>query len=278
MSKILGRAQDVLNIISCIQELNIPKYNRNNSISSWEVIEDVPNKLKIYLPDSAIEFIDKEKIKITKSPLRLYTLTSIPEYEDEERFIRFPSLKPYKEFEREYAFYIGALLSSYQIDTQEELLEMGKEYDDLLPLLMDYLYLKSTGNEEVFFDKYLFDLKYFSKYYGKIYKKYKDFYEFYNSAETRDLTDSEYKSFIELSECRDEDMEKTTMEDIVKLSALEGVLQLKDKDLSIEEYKKLIEDLMFNKDESRTSILYERGIDSYGYKRLRKEIENYKKA
>ena len=28
------------------------------------------------------------------------------------------------------------------MDTEEELLEIGKEYDEILPLLLDYLYMK----------------------------------------------------------------------------------------------------------------------------------------
>lgn len=278
MSKILGRAYDVLNTVNYIQESGIPRYKWDKNKSSWESIEEVPNKLKIYLPESAIEFIEKEKIEIKKSPLRFYTLTNVPEYEDETRYIRFCSNKPYKEFEREYSFYIGCLLSSYQIDTEEELLEMGKEYDDLLPILFDYLYLKTYGDENRFSLKHIHEIKYFSRVFAKIFQNYNNFCEFYNNAETRSLTDEEYKSFQEVSYDRDEGMEKSTMENIVKLSALDAVLQLKDKDLGPDEYKKLIEDLMINKDESRSSILYEKGIDSYGYKRLRKEIDIIKKA
>ena len=91
MSKILGRAIDVLGTINYIQETDIPKYRRDNNVSSWSIVEDVPNKLKIYLPESAIDFINKEEISIVKSPFRKYTLTSVPTYPDEKRFIRFPS-------------------------------------------------------------------------------------------------------------------------------------------------------------------------------------------
>ena len=67
------------------------------------------------------------------------------------------------------------------------------------------------------------------------------------------------------------------MNQLVELSSLDGTLQIIDKNYSTEEYKELIEELMINSDENRSSILYQRGIESYGYKRLRKEIEKYKK-
>ena len=63
----------------------------------------------------------------------------------------------------------------------------------------------------------------------------------------------------------------------MKLSSLDGMLQIIDKNYSIDEYKKLIEELVKNEDFSRSSILYDRGIESYGYRRLRKEIEKFGK-
>lgn len=277
MSRILGRTYDVLQISNTLKNNSFPIYVRDNRESSWEKIDNIINEIEDYLPNIAIDFINKEKISILKNPLRIYTFTSVPEYKDEKRFIRFPSIKPKKEFEREYAFYLGLLLSSYQIDTEEEILELGKEYDDIIPLLIEYIYLKEEKNENKFSLKYLNELKKYTSHFEKNYKKYKKFYEFSNNSKTHNLDDREYNNFRKLCDDYDEEMERVTLPNIIKLSAFDGVLQIIDKNYTKEEYKKLIEELMINKNESRSSLLYDREIESYGYKRLRKEIDKYKK-
>ena len=146
MSRVLGRVNDVLQAVNYIQNTVFPSYVRDNEPSSWKEIINIPKRLNLYLPDSAIDFINKEEIKIVNNPFRKYTLTSVPEDETEKRYIVFPSKKANKEFEREYAFYLGNLLSHYQIDTEEEFLENGKEFDDVLPILFDYLITKENGN------------------------------------------------------------------------------------------------------------------------------------
>ena len=277
MSRILGRSIDVLQIVTYLQESNIPKYKKDKKDSTWDNIKNVSNEISIYLPNSAIDFLNKGEITIKKSPLRLYTLTSVPDFPDEKRFIKFPSNKPIKEFEREYAFYLGLLLAKCHIDTEEELLELGTEFDDLLPLLLDYLHLKENNKEDQFSIKHLNEIKEFSKYYKKIYDGYNDFYDFTSNAETSSLGDKEYKNFLALCAEKDAEMEKLTLEDIVKLSSLEAALQIIDRNYTKEDFKKLIDVLMSNKDFSRSSVLYENKIDSFGYKRLRKEIDKYKK-
>ncbi len=275
MSRVLGRAMDVLQIVNYLQESELPKFFDDKTPTTWEEVENVKNKLKIYLPDSAIDFINKENIIIKKSPLRRYTLTSVPEYKDEKRFIRFPSNKPIKKFEREYAFYLGLLLSSYQIDTQEELLETGKEYDDILPLILEYLYMKDNHMGREFSLRHLNEIKHFSKYYKKIYMDYNHFYDFTNSSDTSELSEQEYENYLKMASDKDEEMERLTMEDITKLSSLEGTLQIIDRNLNNGQLKRLIHELMINKNENRSFVLYDYGIDSYGYKRLKKEIDHF---
>lgn len=276
MSRILGRSYDVYQLVDYLQNNELVDFKKDKSNSSWNIIENVKNDIKPYLPDIAIDFINEEKIDILRSPLRIYTFTSVPQYSDEKRFIRYPSLKPIKEYEREYAYYLGLLLTSYQIDTEEEFLEIGREYDDILPLLIDYLYLKINNKEEEFSLKYVDEIKHYTRYYKRLYDNYHKFYEFSSNAEVHDLSENEYKNFKELCDDKDEDMERITMQNIKKLSALDGMLQIIDKKLSDKEYKELVKELMLNSDENRSFILYDKGIDSFGYKRLRKEIDKYK--
>lgn len=277
MSRLLGRSNDVLSISDELQ-YDFPKYQKDETIIPWDEIEKTKNDVFEYLPDVAIDFINKEKIDVLKSPFRLYTFTSVPEYKDEKRFIRFPSKNNKKEYLREYAFYLGLLLSSYQTDNEEEYLEIGKEYDDILPLVLDYIYLKHNNIEDRYSLKYLNFLKKYTKSFKKSHKLYEEFYNFSSNAETRELSDSQYNIFMNLSYEKDEEMERIIMQHMIKLSSFDGSLQIIDKNYSKDEIKKLIEALMLNKDESRSSILYERGIESYGYRSLRKEINKYKKA
>ena len=277
MSKILGRVNDVLNVSKELKEADIPKYIKDKSKTTWDNIEKVKNDLSIYLPDIAIDFINQDKIYMYKSPLRIYTFTSIPEYEDERRFIRYPSLTPKKEFEREYSFFLGLLLSSYHMDTQEEIMEIGKEYDDILPLLLDYLYMKQNNKEDKYALKFLNFIDKFLKRYQKSYKKYDEFCDTLFNTDTYEFNDDELEHFENHCKETESEFEEYTMNKLIKLSSLDGMLQIIDKNYDEKEFKKLIEELVINEDFSRTAILYDKGIESYGYKRLRKEIEKYKK-
>ena len=134
MSRIYGKAYEVYNITKDLEETKLPKYKRDNTKSSWDEIETTPEKIEIYLPDRAIDFLTSKKTKIMKTPFLKYTLTQVPEEESEERFIRFPSLSPKEEFKRELMFYMGMLLSSYNRDNPKEEYGIPNEYDDTLPL------------------------------------------------------------------------------------------------------------------------------------------------
>ena len=69
MSRVLGRAMDVLQIVNYLQDSELPKYIKDKSTTTWEAIEQVPNKLKIYLPDSAIDFINKDTEEIVTTEI-----------------------------------------------------------------------------------------------------------------------------------------------------------------------------------------------------------------
>ena len=116
MSRLLGRAYDVLSITNYLKDGKIEKFKRDNKLSTWQDIEDTPKKLSLYLSNKAIDFLNREKIYISKSPLRKNTFISVPEFPYEKRIIRFPSLKPKEEFKREYGYFLGTLLSYYQIE------------------------------------------------------------------------------------------------------------------------------------------------------------------
>ena len=276
MSRIYGKAYEVYNITKDLEETKLPKYKRDNTKSSWDEIETTPEKIEIYLPDRAIDFLTSKKTKIMKTPFLKYTLTQVPEEESEERFIRFPSLSPKEEFKRELMFYMGMLLSSYNRDTPKEEYGIPNEYDDTLPLLLEYLYLKYANKEDEFSIKHLNELKGFQKNYRTFYDDYQDFQNLRREARFANLSQEKYERFQALCIDKENEITSLTKDSIIQLSSLEGalgIIELLDK----EDIKTIIEKLMLNEKNNRSEVLQEYGIESFGYKRLRKEIEQYKK-
>ena len=273
MSREMGKSYEVYQIASELNKTSFPVYRRDNRESSWDEIETTPERLELYLPDVAIDFLTSKKVKLYKTPFRKYTLTQIPENNQEDRFIKFPSLRPKEEFKRELMFYMGMLLSSYHIDDPEDEYIIPGEYDDLLPNILEYLSLKEDKREEFFSIKHLNELKKFNKTYPRIYDDYKDFQELENRARFSSISPEKMENFRQLSIDRAYEMEEETKKSVVQLSSLDGALSLIDITKTPDEFKQLIEELMLNKDNDRAQVLRKRKIDSYGYKRLRKEID-----
>ena len=109
--------------------------------------------------------------------------------------------------------------------------------------------------------------------YPRIYDDYKDFQELENRARFSSISPEKMENFRQLSIDRAYEMEEETKKSVVQLSSLDGALSLIDITKTPDEFKQLIEELMLNKDNDRAQVLRKRKIDSYGYKRLRKEID-----
>lgn len=279
MSRLYGRIYDVHRVTEELLESEkyLPKYKKDTKLSSWQEIETTPEKVEMYLPDQAIDFLMSKKIKIYKNPLREYTLVSLPTEADEERKVVFNSLLPYNEFKRELMFYVGMILSDYNHDKEENLYEIPHEYDDLLPLLLEYLYMKKAGKEKDFILKHLNELVRLSKFFDVEYKDYQDFNDFKAKVQLCALNGKKLENFRNLCEEKDNDIIKATQNNIVQLSSLEALLGVLETINSEEDIKELIKDLMLNKNGSRNEVLMDRGIDSYGFKRLKKELQTRKK-
>lgn len=277
MSRVFGKAFDVYNVAKELKETKFERYKRDNRECSWTDIEQTPEKIEIYLPDRAIDFLSSKKTKIIKTPFNRYTNMQIPGKENEERYIRFPSLLPKIEFKRELIYYMGMLLSSYREDDLSEDLGIREEYEDVLPLILEYLYLKSVGEEDKFSIKHLNEMKKFTKEYMTFYDDYQDFSDLRRTANLSSLDEKRYQNFQQL--CIDKDTEITsfTHDCITQLSSMEAALSIIDSIKDIEDIKKIIEELMLNEKGNRSHVLIEREINSYGYRRLRKEIETYRK-
>ena len=277
MSRVYGRAYDVYSITKLLEETEIKKYKRDNQKTTWADIEYTPEKIITYLPDCAIDFLAEKKVKIMKTPFLKYTMTQIPDNEEQDRFIKFPSLIPKEEFKRELMFYIGMILSNYNRDNDSDEYEISDEYEDTLPLLLEYIYLKLAGKDDKFVIKHLNKLKSYQKNYIYFYDDYKDFEDLKREAEFANLDKIRYEKFQNLCKDKEDEISSLTKDSLSQLSSLEGTLAIIDSCTTKEELKKIIEELMLNKKNNRGIILRGREIESYGYKRLRKEIEKNRK-
>ncbi len=277
MSRVFGRSYDVYNISKKLQDARFERYKRDNSVSTWNDISESPEKIEMYLPDIAIDYLTSKKIKIMRTPFLKYTLTQIPDNEEQSRFIKFPSLIPKEEFKRELLFYVGMILSDYKKDSKDEDNGIENEYIDVIPLLLEYLILKEEGKDDRFSIKHLHQLKSYNKGYPEFYDCYQEFNDLKRDAEFSNLDKVKYEKFRNLCRERDEEIIKLTGDSISELSSFEGTLGLIEILTSPCDYKDVIEQLMLNERGNRGLVLSDYGIESYGYKRLRKEIDCHRK-
>ena len=277
MSRILGRSYDVYLASKELREARIKKYKDDYTRTTWESVISSPEKYKIYLPQSALEFLDSKPIKIRRDPFFFFLEMQIPDTDNQDRYIMFPSFIAVENFKTEYAYYIGMLLSYYHTDNEEDLYTFPKEYSDLLPMLMVYLHLKANGKEKEFVKKYLSILSNYVGTYITDYEAYDSFEEFYSGAVITEMTEKRYEDLNETRQENEEKMVSAVGETIIQLSALDGALQIIDRCKTKEDFKQMIEKLFINEPRDRSSILRSEGIESFGYKRLRKEIEASKK-
>ena len=276
MSRLLGRSYDAYQISKDIKEAKIKKYKDDNSKTTWKEIEESPEKYQMYLPESAIDFLTQKKIKVCRTPFLLYAEMQIPSNDEEDRYIKFPSKKAIIKYKDELAYYIGMLLANYKIDDEENLYTFPKEYTDLLPLLIVYAEMKVNGREKEFPKKYLSILSNYVGSYITDYEAYQDYLEHEGSINLTMVDDNAYDKLMSIKAENDELIASCTAETIIQLSALDGALQIIDRCQTPDDLKNIIEKLFLNKDHDRSSLLRSEGIESYGYKRLRKELETFK--
>ena len=275
MSRTIGKAYDVYNISCVLRDSPIENYHHDRSKLTWKEIESVPEKIEIYLPKETVDFLLEEKVKLYRRPFKKYTDFQIPDPLDKRRGVFFPSKKPYKEFARELAFYLGVLFSTYSPNKEADAFSNPREYNDILPLLMEYLYAKETDDVETFIRRHLGFLKSYTKTFIPDYEQYKGFEELMSPGRMIDLSEEEYEDVMKGQEANEIMIEEATGDTVLELSSFDGVLQLIDRNYSVEDMKELIRTLFENKDNDRSQILRSVDVDSYGYKRLRKEIDNY---
>ena len=158
-----------------------------------------------------------------------------------------------EEYKRDLVYFIGDLLRRLSLDYIPDEFDIRCQYSDVLPLLMEYLFLRDCGKEKRFSDKHLQDLKLNANQYIKIYEKFENNKEFSNE-----------QIFL-----------RNSLLYLVPLSSMDATLQISDEIINDKEsLKQLIKELIENENHNREDVLNKRNINTYGFKRLRKEITN----
>lgn len=275
MSRIYGYSDSVYDVYNDLNNSKILKYNKDNNKTTWDDVINSVNDIDFYIPIEFKKSMENNKIRILRVPsiFNKNTIISTPTEEDEDPTIIFPSRSAKEEYKKELVYFIGVLLREVNCDNMPDLYNIPIEYNDVLPLILEYLYLKNNNLERVFSHQKIHELYVTSNLYVRSFNNYKKIQELtYNS---RYLPRKDYEKINELEKDSLKKFEDLTLEYLIPLSSLDVSLQLIDNYNSID-FKKLIKDLYNNYNNDRKEYINDLGIDSYGFKRVKEEIEKYK--
>lgn len=250
MSRLYGRVEDVNNVskylIDNYKKLYIMSYK---DIDDEELI-DSPKKVFPYLSKDTINYINDCDIQIRWNNKIAGTIYSGVGEDDNIIFFKTRQMK--EEYKTDLIYFIGDLLRRKNLDYMQDEHDIMCQYSDVLPLLIEYLYLKEIGKEEVFSERNLSDLRLNAKQYHRIYERCKKFPYLFSK-----------KSLLD-----------NTLLYLVPLSSIDATLQIIDSiGNNKEELRVLLQELIDNNNHNREEILNERNVNTYGFKRLRKEID-----
>lgn len=254
MSRLYGRTIDIYSISKYLNENHINKYTKDKRTIDFDELNSAIDTVKPYLSIDTINYLMECDIQVSGKLFAKETIFS--GYGEENNIIIFPSRTMKEEYKRELMYFIGELLKRKNPDLIPSKFDIKCQYSDMLPLLVEYLYMKETGNEDKYSDKHLNDLALNAKEYVKIYEGYKN-------------------GSLNMSE---DNFLMNSLLYLVPLSSLDATLQVidlfkDDKDKMVELLSLLIE----NANNNREEIMTDKNISTYGFKRLRKEID-YKRG
>lgn len=250
MSRLQGRVEDV----NSISKYLIENYNKVYIPSFKEVgtdeLMDAPKKVFPYLSKDSVQYINDCNIQLCWNGKLAGTIYSSAESDENVIFFRTKQMR--EEYKTDLVYYIGDLLGRKNNDIIQDQYDISCQYNSLLPLLIEYLYLKEEGKEDVFSDRNISDLRMNAKEYRKIYEKVKLFPFLFS----------------------EENLLNNTLLYLIPLSSLDATYQIidnygNDKDKLIY----LIQELIDNENHNREEIINKNNINTYGFKRLRKEID-----
>ena len=273
MSRIMGLSTDVYNVYKRLNDVKIVHYKKDLHNTTWENIIGVEKDIEMYIPESAKEHFKENKITIVKSPFKRNTIASIPTEKGETPTIYFPSMNAKEEYKKELVYYLGMLLREENKDKESDFYNIPSMYQDVLPLLLEFVYLDNMNFSQIFSIQKLHELYISSRAYIKAYNDNKKIEEInYNS---KYLTGDQYEKIHNNYKKYLETFENVTLDYLIPLASLDATLQITDNKDKYD-LKEIINTLYENKDNDRTKIINDMGIDTYRFNRLNKEIDKYK--
>lgn len=271
MSRLYGRIYDLYETSKYLNENVKRTYHDDKTPTSWESVEECIEKVKLYIPKEAIKKLAANPVQIVKRPLSIQKSAYLPTSNKPEPKIFFTTNKAIEEYKRDIIFFVGQNLSTQSPDEMPKQNDIPCEYSYVVELLLEYLYLKEEQKEDVFSIKHLEELKSPAKNYIKAYEYYQKKNETIKQIDAMLLTDS--VTYIKDNEKSKGKFLKALLKYLIPMSSMDATLQIIDKDLSKDEMKVLLNQLIINENHNRQQILQDIGIDSFGFKRLRKEID-----
>ena len=254
MSRLYGRTFDIYNVSKYFNENYEKCYKKDKSEISLDELEDVSSVIGRYLPVESFKYLQDADIQIAWN---LFTRDTVYSgYGEERNIIFFPSKKLKEDYKRDLVYFMGDLLRRINLDYIPDEFDIRCQYSDVLPLLLEYLYLRDTGKENAFAPRHLDDLALNAEHYTGIY-------EAYNARP--DIFDESYYL-------------RNSLLYLVPLSSMDATLQITDeiaKDNNA--VRSVIKELIENPNHNREEVMNRRNIGTYGFKRLVKEIDSRKK-
>lgn len=255
MSRLYGRVEDVYNFYKYLLENYDYKYVKDNKEISNEELQDTPKLVIDYLDKTNISYLNSCNINYywnRKSKDIVYG-----DDEDDSKSIFFPTKIMKEEYKAELMYFIGDILRRKSPDYMNDEYDICCQYTDTIPLLIEYLYFKETNNSERFITKNFDDLKINAPIFNKIHDRAFKYPVIY----TEDV------------------LLRNTLLNLVPLSSMDAVLQIVDKyGQDKDKLRKILFNLIENVNHNREEVINDININTYGLKRLRKEIDLRKKG
>ena len=273
MSRLYGRTFDLFQTSNSVLYAEIPKYKFDtHKISPGELVSTT-HVTDDYLPKEVLEYFDKHPIQILKSPFISRNRTQLPSEEKPEAIIEFKGFNFKKEHKRELAFFIGSIMSDAHPDELPKKDNLPCEYGDLLSLLIEYLYLKNTHQDDKFVLRHLHEIKELAYIYANKYEEHQKHIVNDTDNDSKFIADGSIESVFNENDKKERAFLANALVTLIPFSSFDGVLQIIDRVKTEKEIKELIQLLYENPGSNRQVLLQDYGVESFGYKRLRKEMD-----
>lgn len=249
MSRLYGRVEDVYRFYKYLIENYDDKFKKDNTFISGDELQDAPKSILNYLCKEDIIYLNNCDIKYYWNKRNKDVIF---ESSDECNAIFFPTKKMIEEYKSDLIYYIGYLLNERKLDYMHDEYDISCQFSALVPLLTQYLFYKENKKEERFAEKNLSDLCLNAPIYNKNHDR---------TIKYPKLFDEDY-------------LLRQTLLNLVPLSSFDAALQIIDTyGNDKNEMRYVLKSLINNIHNNREEIVNELGINTYGFKRLRKEID-----